>query len=442
MSTPRELEPLVVYPREDLAKEYKSWLDLTNEHDKATLAKAAIALANHGGGFIVLGFEEQNQNLVSSPYPAGLPPVTQDSVNSVIRRYADPEFHCQVHNVSHPAESATHIVIAVPSSLTVPVMSRRDCQNVIAQDRCYIRKPGPRSEVPNTSEEWRTLLDRCVRASRNDMLEAIRGIVLGSVTAQPIEANILDALKEFCGEAYTRWEELTAQLASDSPERFPHGYYEIGMNLINAVPAASLPELRQRYTAANRIQLTGWPMFLEPIKGSPDPYHDVIEAWIGAESNASFRASAYCDFWRISLGGSLYTIRGYYEDYAHTNPGQVIDVALPVCQAAEGMLFASRLAETFENVEGIAVRCRFTGLQGRKLHSLSGPQFPSGPYLTYENRMNKFTMQGEFTLVQVQDNFAEVLHSLLADFYAGFNFFDLRIEFIQNEINKLRRSTI
>ena len=111
MTTPRDFEPFVVAPREDLAIEYKSWLDLTDEHDKATLAKAAIALANHGGGFIVIGFEEQNQNLVSLPYPAGQPPMTQDSVNSVVRRYAEPEFHCQVHNVPHPATSQPHVVI-------------------------------------------------------------------------------------------------------------------------------------------------------------------------------------------------------------------------------------------------------------------------------------------------------------------------------------------
>lgn len=58
MPSIRELQPLISEPREELGVEYKDWLDLkTNEH-KATLAKAAIALANHGGGFIVIGFAE------------------------------------------------------------------------------------------------------------------------------------------------------------------------------------------------------------------------------------------------------------------------------------------------------------------------------------------------------------------------------------------------
>lgn len=53
-----QLEALVASPREDLGVEIESWLDLTNKDDCATLAKTIIALANHGGGFIILGMRE------------------------------------------------------------------------------------------------------------------------------------------------------------------------------------------------------------------------------------------------------------------------------------------------------------------------------------------------------------------------------------------------
>ena len=65
MPSIRELQPLISEPREDLGVEYKDWLDLTTNEHKATLAKAAIALANHGGGFIVIGFAEQGAELYS-----------------------------------------------------------------------------------------------------------------------------------------------------------------------------------------------------------------------------------------------------------------------------------------------------------------------------------------------------------------------------------------
>jgi len=54
----RRLQALVAYPREDLNSELKGWLDLSAGRDKANIAKALLAIANHGGGYIVLGFKE------------------------------------------------------------------------------------------------------------------------------------------------------------------------------------------------------------------------------------------------------------------------------------------------------------------------------------------------------------------------------------------------
>ena len=46
----RRLQDLLAYPREDLGTELKNWLDLALEENKANLAQAILALANHGGG--------------------------------------------------------------------------------------------------------------------------------------------------------------------------------------------------------------------------------------------------------------------------------------------------------------------------------------------------------------------------------------------------------
>ena len=54
--TRERLADLLVDPNEGLDLEIKNWLDLANSNeDKATFAKGALAIANHGGGFIVLG---------------------------------------------------------------------------------------------------------------------------------------------------------------------------------------------------------------------------------------------------------------------------------------------------------------------------------------------------------------------------------------------------
>jgi predicted HTH transcriptional regulator len=90
-----DLEPLLAAPAEALDVEFKGWLDLRgNDEHKGALAKAAIALANEGGGVIVIGFRENRPNLVSESRPAGIAGYDADLINSIIRRFASPSFHC------------------------------------------------------------------------------------------------------------------------------------------------------------------------------------------------------------------------------------------------------------------------------------------------------------------------------------------------------------
>ena len=150
MTSMEDLRPLVDEPMERLDCEYKGWLNLDESHDKAVLVKAAIALANHGGGYIVIGMpEDENKNPQSVPRPANCSAVTQDAVNNAISRYAEPSFQCGVRFVPHHDTGTEHPVVIVSGMLTVPVMST-STQSPLRQHACYIRKPGPKSEEPYT----------------------------------------------------------------------------------------------------------------------------------------------------------------------------------------------------------------------------------------------------------------------------------------------------
>ncbi len=87
----RRLADLLRDPRETLDVELKGWLEIDgNAEHKATLAKALIALANHGGGYVVFGFAETGEGVMpAEPRPANLSAYTPDTVNSVVSRFAD-----------------------------------------------------------------------------------------------------------------------------------------------------------------------------------------------------------------------------------------------------------------------------------------------------------------------------------------------------------------
>lgn len=437
----QDLQSFVIEPREALDAEYKDWLDLSTNKHKATIAKAAIALVNHGGGYIVIGFSENNDELRSIPQPENIPIITQDLINACIRRYATPEFHCEMYSVPHSETGVIHPVIVIPRTLTEPVMSRRDCQGIISKNRCYIRKPGPRSEEPHTGEEWRGLLQRCIRAGRDDMLEAIRTIVSGRIETQNSIPNVFDELQMFSEAAYSRWKMLIENEPENSPAQFPHGYYEMGFSLVHAEPASGLSELQERLATARRIRLTGWTPFLEMNKQEwkPYPYEDFVEAWVGrpVQEDRMYREPAHCDFWRVSPEGKLYTIRGYMEDgWDSYSPGQVFDIILPIWRIGEGILFASRLAQTYESVESIAIYCRFVGLDGRYLTSLNGRRHLSGDYVS---STDECILTVQATTSQIQDNLAEILHPLLVPLYERFNFFPLSFVLVEEELGRLRK---
>lgn len=444
MTTMEDFRPLIDYPMERLDAEYKGWLDLRENHGRATLAKAAIALANHGGGYIVIGLDEEGASFTSRAKPADCPEITQDSVNSAVSRYAEPAFQCAMRMFAHNETGVQHPVIIVPGTLTVPVLIKRDEQGVIQQNRCYIRKPGPSSEEPTTHAEWRTLLNRCVRANRDEMLDAIRTIVTGQLEVQSPIPNTTDELREFCAAANARWQELAAKLPDAAPARFPYGYYEVGLSLVGAAPADTLNELNRRIDTAGRINLTGWPPFLvmNTPKWRPYPYGSFTEAWLGnpVVPERAFNDAAHCDFWRTAPDGKMYIIRGYTEDdgrvQQHNPPDSSVNVVIPVWRIGETLLFAARLAETFDGVEQIAVQCRFTGLEGRHLVStrLDAP-FVGNRFISITDSVD---LETRATAQQLQDNLAEVVHSLLAPLYEQFSFYELPLPVVQAQLQRMR----
>jgi hypothetical protein len=124
--TPRLLE-LLRNPAEDLSFEIKEWLDLGNNAHKAKLAQAIIALANHGGGLLLLGYAQQPDGtfIPAEPRPANLSGYIADIVNDISRSYLNPPVHCQVRHVAHPLSGDLFPVINVLGGHQIPIMARR-----------------------------------------------------------------------------------------------------------------------------------------------------------------------------------------------------------------------------------------------------------------------------------------------------------------------------
>ena len=67
-NTNERLQDLLLDPKESLDVEIKGWLDLNDSTHKSVLAKALIALANHGGGFVITDLEKMERHMSLIPH--------------------------------------------------------------------------------------------------------------------------------------------------------------------------------------------------------------------------------------------------------------------------------------------------------------------------------------------------------------------------------------
>jgi len=443
------LSDLLVDPREDLDFEVKNWLDLQSSNDdKATFAKAVLALANHGGGFIALGLVETDLGIVEAEArPPTLDRYSQDLINGIVQNYCDPSFHCAVHITASPDETLFPIVV-VPGGHRVPIRARRAGPhgNTVLNNAIYIRKPGPRSETPQNSQDWDCLLSRCLRNRRDEMFDQIRDLITGAVPQ--IKRDEEPArLEKWIHASFDRWRTLTQDLPEQVGPRFPHGRYSFAYEIIGErrqIAPAQVPEVLR----ASVVRHTGWPPFWYPTREgiSPYPIEGAVECWLGGDTQApaDSRDAAHSDFWRIHPKGFAFLLRGFQEDGMETEisggspipAGSVFDITLPVWRIGETLLQAQRLSENlFDGPATIRFSATYEGLSGRSLTSIEHRRN------VWEGRVaqqNSITLNTHVDAQAISTNLPEIVHPLLSPLYALFDFFELSSQLVSEELSRMR----
>jgi hypothetical protein len=402
-----------------------------------------MALANHGGGFLVLGFLEGSSGSRPAPNrPPTLDPYSQDLINAIVRNYAEPAFHCSVHHVPHPT-SGIHPVIGVTGGHRVPIRAKRAGPNnqIVQQHTVYIRRPGPRSEQPLDGREWDELFTRCLDARRDELLERIRDLLTGRPTP---EATIDRAarLDDWIKDCERIWRDKIAALPpADSPSRCPHGFFIFAYQLDRVTPP-SLADLR--HLLRNAPQFTGWPPWWVPSRHEIAPYvsEGAIECWIGGDTSEhqDNRDAAHSDFWRVSPDGSAFLLRGYQEDGRYgeaskTPPGTTLDPTVLVWRAAEGLLHAEYLSRHL-GAGSVSFAARYFGLKGRRFAQWTNTMDYS--WAAGVSKDDSVSVSTTAAVEALSGNLVEVVQLLLSPLYERFDFSQLPVEIVQRELNRMR----
>jgi len=442
-----DLGELLAEPREALDVEVKEWLTLTDNDHRALVAKEIIALANHGGGYLVIGFEELTDGSFNPalPRPPNLDAWSQDAIQSIVSKYIDPSVQCRVVHQTAPGSTDRYPIVTVPGGHRIPIRAKSgspDSKKLVPH-RVYVRRPGPTSEEPKTAEEWNRLLERCLQNRKAELLEAMRAIMAGVIPTAPKEATSRQAqLLEFEETAIGRWEARVAGLPADVPPRFPHGNLDVGIAIDGRFSTQSLSELRHTIENAVRNH-SGWPPFvtLNRAPFAPKPIDGAVEFWRGPDSDGSYDTPIHHDFWRISPSGLFFTRCGFREDgdVKGLAPGKWFDITSQTWRVGEAILEGAYIAQALIALDAnLICHCRWRGLLGRVLVS----QGNLNRLLLGEYRAEQDSYEATQTVAlnALPQALPELVFAILAPLYELFEFFQLPKRLVEEELASLQRS--
>lgn len=438
------VQQLIDQLRESEFVEVKNWLGgLVENDEKARLTKEIIALSNSGGGQIVIGFtdDEGQGHQAITPTANEAASFSQDAVSAIVQRYCTPAIQCGVEIYRQTNGQIGHPVIYVPASGRVPVFASRQSPDnrTLTNGTVYVRRAGGNSEPCRTQDDWERLLERLVYARQDQLIGAIRNVLNPEQEFTPAAQEQM--FEEWIATSRAARAGLLASLREGHPLRLDQGYYEVAFS-IRPFQEPNIVDLNTNFDR-NRPRHSGWAPFEYMHRGgmSPRPLGDVIQAWLvdGEDSDPT-----YSDFWRLSVHGDGYLVRGMQEDDPNYGanlaprphrPG--FDWELPIYRMTEILKVIEWLGLTYASGDAaFQMRVTYSGTSGRRLtqHRLR--------YLMRRGGMaHGETISSEVSgrVGAIALNTEEMVFSLLRPVFAQFDFAELPRQLVDSVVQDVAR---
>ncbi len=441
-----DLKDLIENPRETLAIELKSWIDLDDQIQRAKVARHLGALANHGGGYLIFGFKDdlsRDENL-----PDSLEKYNRDKFTAIVKRYLTPTFQCEV--VVVPDSGGNRFpVVRVPGHGAAPIAVRRDGPQdakgkpqAIAKGTYYIRKPGPESAPIIGAAEWSPLISRCVRNDRDQLLSDIAGLVQTPGTPAP---GARQRLEQWHKANETRFLELLSEAeqlhwpVSITENRCQLSYL-ISVEGSEQLPMDSLVKILEEVNNEVRDTVwTGWSMFypfsgpnIEPVvfpERADGTGGNLLETNLMGDGDFD---SSLPDYWRVAPDGRASLVRAYREDRERSvrdlerKAGTWLDPETVVRETTELVAHANGLARRMEGATRVGFRCTWMGLKGRELAGFNSP-WRRGRIA----RATRRTTEGEWGVTQLRAARSTIVAELSCPILELFGFSDCDSAFVE-----------
>jgi hypothetical protein len=219
------------------------------------------------------------------------------------------------------------------------------------------------------------------------------------------------------------------------------GFYRFAYQLRGEFEQPSLSQLRDALVSSE-VRYSGWPhwpvMSRDQIR--PAPVDDTIECFLAYDRGSENAAPDSLDYWRVSIAGQAYTVRGLNED-SHPDlgqPGKGLDITTPTRRLADAITHASNLARELRMQTGhIDFDLLWSGLAGRRLVSIGNRN--RHLYATYSTRQSQYQRRFSVSVANVIEQLPEIVDAALRPMYQAFGFFPMPAGLTAEEIAAWRR---
>lgn len=381
---PAALRELLDNAVESPEVEYKRWMLLDTALERANVARHICALANHGGGYLVFGIEDDGS--ISGDRPDSLSTYDQDAINGIADRYLAPAPHCEVHIVASTSGSQ-HPVVRVPGHSERPVCAKsggpeqKGKQTGIVAGTHYVRVQGPKSVPVTTPDLWAPIIRRCVFAERAGLLTSI-----GQLFDRPAAA--IEGGGETTAPALTLLRDWDALEISSWPAQHEKNRVAFSFQLLDdsgrpvaPLPIGTLNEAIRSASFASAEQVNDGASSFEqrwqPGKSPQVALDGAEEAWEARILPDEGDRWAVPTIWRVAASGRGGDVTGFVEDSEWVRgaveerssrrwpPCERLSPSLQIQRVAQRLAFTASLAQFFPNASSCEIAMDYVGLAGR-----------------------------------------------------------------------------
>lgn len=415
-------QALLTSPGERQEVEYKSAIPFDSDNEFGLkLIKHILGMANIGGGWIVIGCDDDTLQPDSNHSLEIAATYDTTRLSAAVDRsiQGDQPIRLSVFMEIHPRTRLPHPIIQVQGFERTPFICRStksasDTNQLILQtNKVYIRRPGAATSEIQAPSEWEELLGRWASQRRVEFISEFNDM-FGRMNEEKA------TLHEDAKERLSRWVANNRNsLAAEKPKQVGVGYIESGQILVR--PQGSRRTIQELRKAAVSAGLPGTDWI---GNGQLFPTES------GIEGRTVPTAHSRKEYWHLEENGAYFSSGSFREDFepplfwsSSGHPEKMLWFDLAIFRIARALLLGAVIFEEL-NIspdEPYLISIKHEGLEGRTIYT-SVPTYPCYIDFRGTSRVDTHEWRDEVTRGQIRGQLTELVNEIANSLFAQFAF--------------------